>query len=106
MKNFDNDDSPKTNNGKPDTDTKNDTQDNNDDTDNGENFEGDGLPNIEISKPLPFENDIIVCDDAETITMSQSDKEKLEPDDTPFYTNQEEDPEVQNLLWAEWADDE
>ena len=45
----------------------------------GESFEGDGLPNIENSKALPFGNDINIADDAETVTMSGTDDEPLEP---------------------------
>ena len=68
-----------------------------------ENFEGDGLPNIEKeSDILPFQDDTNIFDDAVMVTMSgDEDESNLEKDDTPLYPNQEQDPEVWNLMWDE-----
>ena len=53
---------------------------------------------------LPLQtNKPVVPDDAETVTYSDSDA-SLVPDDTPSYQNQEEDPDMQNLMLMQWAD--
>ena len=64
----------------------------------------DGLPGM--GNELPFElnakNDPFFFHDdtAETITgnATDSDTSEIVPDDTPFYANQEEDPEVWRLM--------
>ena len=53
---------------------------------------------------LPLQtNKPVGPDDAETMTYSDSDA-SLVPDDTPLYQNQEEDPDMQNLMLMQWAD--
>ena len=59
------------------------------------------MPNIgnDDSDPIydPFWDD-----DAETITIADSDESNLVRDDTPFYPNQEEDPEVQQIMFQDF----
>ena len=74
-----------------------------DKTYDAESFEGDGLPDIESKYDnIPFQNDILCDDDAVTVTMSGSEEEEdLVRDETPFYPNQEEDPEIQAAMFQE-----
>ena len=73
--------------------------------DDNEHTADDGLPHIGNDSPfkLNHENDPFFFHDdtAETITISNSESSELVPDETPFYANQEENPEV----WASMFDD-